>query len=636
MQPVLSRFAWILATGAACWACGPGSTPTADDGRTLRTDKDQWGLYTCSEATESETCYTHRAIVGVSMGAAGAGQLGFARPDLFDSVGMLGVPLVDWVYMLRNIERSYLGGFCDMETIVANIDRVDDPDGPAFCGPVKGEVKLDPEGKLIEPDQDYNHWYRWIDEGRGGSFGRNKLNESFQDIALAFGNPLYYNEESPYYPPGVPMDYRFWTAAEKCDEPLRLPGFKHGQYNPTGEYDAIVFCDTRTNEGEFDPSRPSEVAMEIGLAIDYNGNGIRDFAEPVLSMMHEPYEDIGSGAGDEYDWYDNPGGKAKNWRWDEGEPFDDFGLDGVPDTGDYGEGNGKFDLNPNVQNYLDQNPRTLIENMSDGHLERLNIYADAGIRDFLMSAAGTNWLWGSLVDRTGSDAKDYTTLNALTPQFDKLDFLEVDYTPEGIGKHAYVRYGDPDATERQIERGDGHHVGTINQVINRFLLSLAFIERRFIDRDLGFREETGETLNLIKPEIFQSKTLNEERSFGIVLPPGYNNPENAEKTYPVVYFLHGQGMESEQLLASAILFFGYQGDSTREQNIARRQSEWSKFIIVFPDSTCSNDACSSGNFNTNHLGLDGTGPRYADSIYELMAHVEQNFRVRQPVVVPKE
>ncbi|MEQ8275711.1 MAG: hypothetical protein RMA76_34215 [Deltaproteobacteria bacterium] len=631
----MSRFAATLTTFLLLAACGPKDDVATED-RTLRTETDEWGLITCSEANADETCFTQRAVMGVSMGAGGAGMLGLLRPDLFDSIGMLGVPIVDWVYMLRNIDRSYLGGFCDRETILANLDAVDDPTGPAFCGPAEAVVQLDREGRMFEPLQDYNHWYRWIDEGRGGSFGRDKLRKSFQDIALAFGNPVAYNPDSPYFPPGVPMDFRTWTPQEKCETPMKLEGVYHHEYNPDGTHDVLVFCDTRTNSGDFDPERPSEVAMEIGLSVDYNGNGIRDFAEPVLKFMHERYEDVGRGPDDAYDWIDNPGGQAGNWKWDEGEPFLDYGLDGVDGTGDYGEGNGKFDYNPNIENYLAQNPRTLIETIPEGHLDRMNIYADAGIRDFLMSAAATNWLWGSLQHRVGPElAPDYTAFKTLTPELSKLDFLQVDYSEEGIGKHAYVRYGDPDASEREINRGDGHHVGTVSQVLNRFLVALAFAENRFLDRDVTDLDNVGETRDLILPGTFFSEALQEEREFGVVLPPGYHLPDNADRRYPVVYFMHGQGMESDQLLASAILFFGYQSSSTQEEKVARRQSDWSKFIIVFPDSTCSNDACEDGNFNTNHPGIDGNGPRYMDSLFELMAHVEGTYRTAIPSVVKR-
>jgi len=121
-----------------------------------------------------------------------------------------------------------------------------------------------------------------------------------------------------------------------------------------------------------------------------------------------------------------------------------------------------------------------------------------------------------------------------------------------------------------------------------------------------------------------------------VLPPGYDDPANAGRRYPVMYFLHGQGQESEQLLASGILFFGYMAGSTRDDTMRRRESDWGKFIIVFPDSTCRETDCSSGNFNANHKGLANDGPKYMDSIYELMAHVEQTYRVAVPVELPIE
>lgn len=642
MRKYVSLAGLSLVGLAACSGDSMTETPTGD-GRTLRTERDQFGLITCSEATETETCFTNRALVGVSMGAGGAGQLGLTRPELFDTIGMLGVSIVDWTYVLRSFEKSYLGGFCDMDTILANLDAVADPMGPAFCGATAPEVKLTPDdegwnNQLLEPTWHYNNWYRWIDEGRGGGFGRDKLRETFQDISLAFGNALFYNEDSPYYPPGVPMDYRTWTDAEKCDEPYVVGNLAHKEYNPEGEYPVIAFCDTRTNQGEFNVSRPSEIAMEIGLAVDYNRNGIRDFAEPVITMMHERYEDTGTSPGDQYDWDTNPLGTAGNWRYDEGEPFEDFGLDGVPNTGDYGEGNGKYDYNPNHDNYWAADPRSAIERMPAGHLERMNIYADAGIRDFLVSAGATNWLWGALTARTGADvAKDYTFFENLTPHLGgDYDFLEADFSPDVLGQHVYLRYGDPDASEREVNRGNGHHVGTAFEVVNRFLLSLSFAQARFLDGDHTFIDDAGDVTTLIQPKSFFSEALQEDRSYGVVLPPGYDDPANADKTYPVVYFLHGQGMESESLLASAILFFGYMTDSTREESIRRRRSDWAKFIIVFPDSTCSNDACGSGNFNANHLGVDGNGPKYADSIYELMAVIEKDYRVAPPVVVPKD
>jgi hypothetical protein len=632
----MPRRAPLLLILAATAGCG-SEVDIPDDVDRLRTETDSFGIVTCSPATETTTCFTHRAVLGVSMGAGGSGQLGFMRPELFDTVGLIGSPLVDWIYFLRNVKHSYLGGFCDRETILANVAEIADPAGRAFCGPVEGSVRITPDGSILEPTQDFNHWWRWIDQGRGGSFGRNKLRESLQDVSLAYGNALSYNPDSPYYPPGLPIDYRSWSDEEKCARPLVLEGVKHHEYNPDGTYDVIAFCDTYTSSGDFDPARPSEAPAEVLLAVDYNANGIRDYAEPVLVMMHERFEDTGVAPGDDYDWATNPTGTAGDWRWEEGEPFEDTGLDGVAGTGDYGEGNGRFDYNPNVENYLHHNPRSNLEIMEEGHLERLNIYADAGIRDFLMSAGATNWMWGSLVARTGADvARQWDDFPSLTPELSRFDFLSADYSPAGIGKHAYVRYGDPNADEREIARGDGHHVGPADQVLNRFLVALSFVQSRFLEPDLGAVESVGEITDLVQPRTFFSNALGRERKYGIVLPPGYDHPDNAEKRYPVVYFLHGQGMESQDLLASAILFFGYMAGSTREEQMRRREADWAKFIIVFPDSTCDQDACSSGNFNANHLGVDGNGPRYLDSHYELIAHVEQSYRTAIPVEVPKD
>ena len=213
--------------------------------------------------------------------------------------------------------------------------------------------------------------------------------------------------------------------------------------------------------------------------------------------------------------------------------------------------------------------------------------------------------------------------------------LDVDMSPAGIGRHAYVRYGNPDATETEIQQGDGHHVGTPTQIINRFLTGMNFIQSRMYDADRT-RNDDEFTSDLIQPKTFRSAALNGDRKYGIVLPPGYDDPANVNHRYPVMYFLHGQGQESEQLLASGILFYGFMAGSTRFETQRRGESDWAKFIIVFPDSTCREGDCASGNFNSNHLGIDGNGPKFQDSLYELVAHVESTYRTAIPVEIPIE
>ncbi len=632
-QPMRSPIGMVALLLVA--ACGPASERVPER---LRTERDAFGLITCSGRTDGTTCYTNRSLIGISMGSGGAGQIGLAHPELFDTVGMLGISIVDWAYMMRLVERSYLGGFCDRETILAHLDALDDPSSGAFCGPVPGTERLEPSGKVIEASQDFNHWYMGTAGGGAIGLGRDWMRLAFQDIVFAYGNPFYANPDSPYLPPGVPLDLHERPDRERCHPAPVIKNFKHKEYNPTGEYDVIVACDTSTTTGTFDPNDPADESFEILLAVDYNGNGVRDYAEPVLLMSHERFQDIGVRPGDDYDPFERPTGTAGNWLYDEGEPFEDTGLDGVPDTGDYGEGNGVFDYSPSIQDsFFTQNPRMLVGTMPEDQLARIRIYADAGIRDFLGSAGGTNWLWGALTARVGeAEAKSYTRFESLPtigPASSGYDFLDVDYQPEQLGHHVYVRYGDPDATPMQIAKGDGDHVGTTQQAVERLLTALSFAESGFRVRD---RRELDDELDVnrhIVSSSFHSEALGEDRSFGIALPPGYFDPGNAERRYPVVYFLHGLGDDPNQLFGSAILFLGYMQGSTRAEQRLQHQSDWGKFIIVFPNSTCRGGICNSGTFNTNQKGLDGQGGRYQDALFELMAHVESNYRVLPPVEV---
>src|SRR5262249_6336365 len=144
------RRAWLPLLAAALCACG---TSAPSKGEHPRTERDRFGLITCSPKTKDRDCFTNRALMGASMGAGGAGQLGFLRPELFDSIAMLGIPIVDWAFMLRNMRREYLGGFCDLETTLAHQSELLDPRSPAFCGPAMSVEKLEPSGRILEPLQ---------------------------------------------------------------------------------------------------------------------------------------------------------------------------------------------------------------------------------------------------------------------------------------------------------------------------------------------------------------------------------------------------------------------------------------------------------------------------------------------------
>ncbi len=64
-----------------------------------------------------------------------------------------------------------------------------------------------------------------------------------------------------------------------------------------------------------------------------------------------------------------------------GEQFEDTGLDGVPGTGDFGEGNGAFDLDPDRATWLEEDPTRRIATLPASEIARQRIYMDVGTED---------------------------------------------------------------------------------------------------------------------------------------------------------------------------------------------------------------------------------------------------------------
>src|SRR5262249_33885290 len=160
--------------------------------------------------------------------------------------------------------------------------------------------------------------------------------------------------------------------AARCDPKRALvfsSGYYDDEYNPDGSEQVISFCDGYQAPNGASPYKdvyappPSGAAMPVSFAfaVDRNKNGIRDPGEPILRSGHEPYRDVGPDGvadadepgydaestpdpnQDDYEPQINPTGAEGNHRHDDGEPYDDFGLDGVPDSaaksvvGDVGE-----------------------------------------------------------------------------------------------------------------------------------------------------------------------------------------------------------------------------------------------------------------------------------------------------------
>ncbi|MGM0575105.1 MAG: alpha/beta hydrolase-fold protein [Myxococcota bacterium] len=551
-----------------------------------------------------ERRWAHRSIGGISMGAA-ALNIALRHPEEFDVVGALG-GYVDLPYMVSTALRLQLSGFCPLETLEASPDDLDDPDAepPVFCGPAQPEEDL-------EVAQDFNHLHY---DTNGATFHRGFYMRVFQSLTMAFGN--FTSEPtgaSPYLPTGLTLDWLTGTPpSQRCDAaPIAEDLSYNAEYNPEAAYPVIPVCDSteQVTEGldgaDFDPAVEHTNPTDVLLAVDVNGNGERDYAEPLFFNAHERYDDVGAdgcpndredGAGgclaegevfaggpdpngDDFHWWDNPAGTEGNhWR-DEGEPFRDRGLDGVADTGDPGEGNGAYDMTSAFERAEQFDATTLMAQLPAEQRERMDFYFDSGIRDPLHAAVSTRHVVGRL-KATGADVRHYRGMagreGALFSDHDMAEVLdaavEVDMSPEGIGRHVYVEYGDPDATPEQIEAGDGGHVGTNEQAIARIVSFLVFGARRLPQID---EQYVGGGMEPSEYHHFYSEGLGARRGYTIALPPGYYRDAEADVRYPVLYFLHGLGQEASDLAPATIA-----------TSSLMDQGAMPEVIVVFPDGAC--------------------------------------------------
>ena len=104
-----------------------------------------------------------------------------------------------------------------------------------------------------------------------------------------------------------------------------------------------------------------------------------------------------------------------------------------------------------------------------------------------------------------------------------------------------------------------------------------------------------------------SKILKSDRKYAIYLPPDY---ETSERSYPVLYLLHGAGDDQ----TGWVQF----GEVLRIADNANKDGTATPMVIVMPDA------------NTGQRGYFNQGDwRYEDFFFEeLMPHVEQKYRIK--------
>ena len=666
--------------------------------------------------------FAFRAIFGLSMGA-NATLIAARHPGRFDVAGGQGGYL-DYRYLGHLVRDRAFGGFCPMEQILANLDTIDEMDTPGFCGPVAAS-------EPYEFDWDFNHF---VYDFGPTEFSRSFYLDVFEGFMLLYGNFFSYNPDNPLLPPGVPLEWHQGTSDEqKCAEPYHVgkPYNFNKEYNPLGEYDLVTVCDGENPVGckdgdptkcgednpdylklaaSYDPAYPHTRPLSFVLAVDYNGNGRRDYAEPIVVNSNERWDDVGADGcpndredgmggcfadaiphgdgvdanGDDFDLLANPGGTERDHQWQEGEPFEDLGLDGVSKdvTGeaDYGEGNGTFDYNPHYLDAVAHDLHTYFADASLDAVQAIDWEFDGGIRDPLSHLTSNMHLLVPFVER-GNELRTYEdfagrpgTLMPDTTCGGLMDYLGTfDWSARGIGRNVLLKYGDPNASAQAIEAGDGKHVGDGCQIVNRGVVGYAIASWRWPE-PIVKKEAALQGRNVLAT--FYSPSLQDRRWFSITLPPGYDDADKADLRYPMVAFLTGHGMDVTSTSYTAILtsLFMAQGNLPRFILVApdgqcckRRLStgqrlcgclkidnEWNCVdpTCQGPHDTCPieivpggdlDEECNKGNFYANQL-VDRWGNtdastymRYEDGVMDLLDWVDQNFRTRAPATysVPK-
>ncbi len=671
---------------------------------------------------------THRAVIGVSMGGGGTAMFGLRHHDKFDVLAPLGGP-VDWTWLLHHIENNHLGGF---RSIAPGTQLAEIPLTAAACtdgsackadetcmGVVEGK-----EGKCVplpKPQHPYEHpstfntwWYEHPKAGNGGSFPRREYVQIFRDLALMYGNPNGENltPGAENLPAGVRPDDKSVVGehpgnecavtvdpldgpdkekqeelanqcpAERCANTLTLQGYFDDEYNPDGTFPVITVCDGSPQMKELTPwantwsPDGNNYPLELALAVDYNGNGVRDELEPIIRAGHERWSDFGADgipstsepgyaagvnedpAGDDYHPQFNPAGTEGDHRYTPGEPFDDTGLDGVANTTqqpaggwmtagdgyDVGEGDGEFTAARGLATMWERDPHSIVRNWSsdvpggdldDDALRRIDMWTDGGTRDLFNFAVDAQHLAGTFKARGRNTTylSRFTAAPGLDPS-KPLEFVPPRIVYDDLQGVVYQRYGATEPTLADFENGSGQHVGTVFEIASRLQGALYFIGSRWKDPTLReYVEDSNADPDPEAPECqilgncnFEfTSTFGRTGPVGISLPPGYAHAKQKSRKYPVIYMLHGYGQTPEDLGAAIVFLRNWMNNP-----IDGAASRLPKAILVYVDGRCRVDQngtseCIRGTFFTDSVRTDGA----QDEAWwlELMGHIESNYRV---------
>jgi hypothetical protein len=571
-------------------------------------------------ATEQRR-FTYRAIVGISMGGNASMSIGLRHRDRFDFIGDLGgEPGPAMTYSLAMFRDFLFGGFCTAA-----------PDDGGDVGALCLDDQRPAAADQFEIKSDFEHMTYQDGEGVGLTLRRNLYMKAARDLSRALGNPALYNPDPAahgYAPPGVDAAYLARAAADRCANPLTLTSFHDREFNPDGSLPVITFCDGGMSRRwawacSIRPSpratRPrccwrSTSTATAGATAASRSSPIRSSRSPTSAPTAWPTPPspattrrptriptattttrCATPAAPRAITIARPASRTRTsgstaWPAPARERRRDRLL-----RHRRGDCSGRG-TRPRPLVRQRQKERSVA--LDDAERRRVGIWMDAGIRDFLNAGVSANAGMGALMGRFGMAGAVYDGFGALAggPEA-TYDFTQVPWAD--LPDNVFVRYGDPDATANQIAQGDGRHVGAPVQVINRVSSVFAWIDKRLPNGD---RDDEGMAGEIRMGQTFTPPTSGRDTPYAIFLPPGYNNPANAGRRYPVVYFLHGYGQEPDDLVALSAVFESYMiaNDLPAEQR-------FQKFIIVYVDGRCrpnvdgvpvpaGGDGCEGGTF----------------------------------------
>jgi len=281
----------------------------------------------------------YRAIAGISMGAYGALNVGTKHADAFGTIAALGGP-VDLGQLLLDVRNDGLE--------------------------VKPQTVIP---RQVGDDFTFDHLPPYP--------GRDQQIQLLRDLVIAFGNPMLHHPDPqrPFFaidsePAMLGRDDAFGSfvvgdAVRGFSDggDANRDGLRQANEAPTLATDVLLVA-----SGSLQSALGVEPTAVVGgrALADLDGDGVYDVGDGIVLNPTEPLREQNANL---------------LYEPELGEEFDDFGLDGVPGTGDFGEGNGAFDHDPDRATWIEENPTARIAALPAEQVARQRIYMDVGTED---------------------------------------------------------------------------------------------------------------------------------------------------------------------------------------------------------------------------------------------------------------